>query len=373
MKVLFLTPWYPDRTNPNHGIFVRDQAIAISQHHDVWVVSAKIDYEHFGLSSLTRTDSTEGKVKETRIEVKQSLPVVNQANYFLRIAAETKKIAREFNPDVIHGNIGYPGAYWAWMMSRILRRPYVVTEHTRITNNFRSFLHKKLTLAGLRGASEVIAVSKWHAKEISSFTGKPALVVPNVIRFEEIPFPGDSPSTDTFQIGFLGNVNTPVKGLDVILEAVSRLKVKFVLHVGGDGVLLEKYKAMARQLKVDENCVFYGKIPYAGVNDFMRKLHVFVSASRWETFGIAMVEALANGLPVVATDCGGPREFIESMNGVIVPLENPDSLREGLEDVLLNLKRFDRYAISESVRRKFSTERFLSDVDAIYGRAVEKK
>ncbi len=51
MKILFLTPWYPDEQFVNHGIFVRDQAVAVNEQNEVWVISSKVDYTRFGFLS----------------------------------------------------------------------------------------------------------------------------------------------------------------------------------------------------------------------------------------------------------------------------------------------------------------------------------
>jgi glycosyltransferase involved in cell wall biosynthesis len=365
MKILFLTPWYPDEINPNHGIFVRDQAVAISRHHEVRVISSKIDYSSFALSRLQRTDQVFRNLKESRIVIKRSLPVFNQLNYFLRTTLETYKISQTFKPDIIHGNIGYPGAFWSWMMSRLLRIPFVITEHTRITNHFRSFIHKKITLFGLRRAARIIAVSERHADEILRFVGEKPLVIHNVINFEKFSKVLGLPETGEFQIGFLGGLNTPVKGLDLLLRAAATLRGKFRLHIGGKGNLLEYYKTLAGELRILDKCVFYGAIAHEEVNSLMERLHFFVSASRYETFGIAMVEALACGLPVVATDSGGSREFITDENGILVNID-PQSLADGISELMRNFHRYDPIAIRNSVVSKFLDDNFLRKIDQVY-------
>ena len=372
MKILFLTPWYPDERNPNHGVFVRDQAVLINKHHEVRVVSAKIDYSTFALSSLTRKDSIFQGVRESLLVVRRSLPIFNQFNFFLRTCWETFTIAKEFRPDIIHGNIGYPGAFWSWIMSACLRIPFLITEHTRITNNFRSFVHKQLTLFGLRRASAVIGVSRWHADEIAAFIGKKVVVIPNVIHFEKYPAVRVLPATDEFQIGFLGGLSTPVKGLDILLHAATTFPGKFRLHIGGNGTLLNHYKELAKELGIDHCCIFYGSIPHAQVNSFMQQLHFFVSASRSETFGISMVEALVCGLPVVATDSGGSREFITPQNGVLV-VTDALHLAEGIASVMNRFESYDSTAIRNSVLDKFSDNRFFEEINKIYSTLMQRQ
>src|SRR5690606_35642048 len=154
--------------------------------------------------------------------------------------------------------------------------PYVVTEHTRVTNNFRSALHRRLTLLGFRHARAIIAVSRWHADEIGSYTQRKPVVVPNVIRFQEIPERVAHPDTEEFQIGFLGGLHTPVKGLGILLQAAAGLAGPFKLHIGGSGTLLDRYKEQAKELGIDHKCIFYGWVPYTEVKTFMSRLHIFV-------------------------------------------------------------------------------------------------
>ena len=71
-------------------------------------------------------------------------------------------------------------------------------------------------------------------------------------------------------------------------------------------------------------------------------------------------------MPVVATDSGGSREFIDESNGLIVPPDNAEALREGLEKVMRNLSSYERHSISANVRNKFSTDKFLRKIDDVY-------
>ena len=364
MKVLFLTPWYPDDKTPNHGIFVRDQAVAISKQHEILVISAKIDKSQFAFSSLNQEEVVFKNVRETRLRVKRSLPVFNQLNFFIRTVSRTVAIGRQFQPDVIHSNIGYPGGFWGLMASRILGVPLVITEHTRLSNNFRSFIHRYLTLFSLRRAKAVLAVSHWHARDISCLSDVQTTVVHNVVDFSKYPGTLLRP-VGNLSIGFLGGLNTPVKGLDMLLKASALLNGDFTLHIGGAGSLIDEYRTTAEQLNIAHKCKFYGSIPHENVIDFMRNLHFFVSASRSETFGIAIVEALACGLPVVATDSGGPRDFITKQNGILVPA-TVEGLTFGMQQMINNYRDYDPQEIRNSVIERFSDTQFLNAINAVY-------
>ena len=366
MKILFLTPWYPDETSPNHGIFVRDQAVALQQVHQVVVVSAKVDYTNFSLFSYTLKESDFRNVKEYRISIKRSLPFLNQLVFFYIATRQTVKISRRFSPDVIHGNIGYPGAFWAWLVSTVIRKPYVITEHTsRFAANFRSSIHKLLTLFSLKRAKAVISVSTSAAAEVSAFINKQPIVIPNIIDFEK--FPVLTRNNDaTWQIGFLGSLNGNTKGLDILLNTLVNVNTEFVLHIGGAGKLLEEYKVLAKRLKIEDKCIFYGFVSHVEVPNFMKRLHFFVSASRFESFGMVMVEAMACGLPVVATASGGPSDFINSANGILVDKENIPALQHGIESMMKNYQQYDPDQIRAFAVKNYSASKFVEASNKVY-------
>jgi len=365
MRILLLTPWYPNEKNPGAGVFIKSQAKALSAHHTVSLISSVVDYENFALSSISCQESSDQNVHEYRIVVKKSFPIFNQLNYLCLLVSSSLKITKQFRPDIIHAHVGYPSAFWAWSLSRLLKVPFVVTEHTRPSNNFRSFIHKWLTVFGMKRASVLVAVSKMLAKEVKHFVKRNVAIVPNIVeteRFDVAPYP----ESKITQIGFLGTLNQPVKGLDILLRAVADLKTNFVLHVGGSGKMLQSYKALAAELGIEQKCIFYGFVLPMDVPAFMSRLHFFVCASRSETFCVALAEAMAAGRPVVSTRCGGPEEFVDESNGMLVNVADVPSLQHGIEQMILNYKKYNSTSISRSVDELFSEASFLQRIEAVY-------
>ena len=365
MRILLLTPWYPNEKNPGAGVFIKSQAKALSAHHTVSVISSVVDYENFALSSISCQESSDQNVQEYRIVVKKSFPIFNQLNYLWLLVSSSLKIAKQFRPDIIHAHVGYPSAFWAWSLSRLLKVPFVVTEHTRPSNNFRSFIHKWLTIYGMKRASVLVAVSKMLANEVNQFVKRDVVVVPNIVeteRFDVAPYP----ESKITHIGFLGTLNQPVKGLDILLRALAHLKTNFVLHVGGSGKLLQSYKLLATELGVEQKCIFYEFVLPNEVPAFMSRLHFFVCASRSETFCVALAEAMAAGRPVVSTRCGGPEEFVDDSNGILVNVEDVTSLQQGIEQMILNYKKYNSTNISRLVIERFSEASFLQRIEAVY-------
>lgn len=372
MRIIFLTPWYPSESKPNHGIFVRDQAKAVATQHTVTLIAATIDYNSpIRFFSFSKVQSEFEGVTEFRIVIKRSFPVFNQLNFFLTLFWQTFKIAREFKPDIIHGNIGYPGAFWSWIISKAIGKPFVVTEHSsRFTNNFRSRIHKFLTINFLAKASRVISVSNQSAKEVASFIGVTPQVIPNIIDFTKFTTISIVDQNKSSQFGFLGGLNTVTKGLDILLKAIVGIQSEFVLHIGGSGELLDEYKALAVQLGIEEKCIFHGFVPHWQVPEFMSRLHFFVSASRYESFGMVMVEAMACGLPVVATQTGGPIDFMKDEVGMLIPCEDETSLRDALVKMLKTHHGYNREYIRDYAFQNFSQERFREQIQTVYNEVI---
>lgn len=371
MRILFLTPWYPNKSNPNHGVFVRDQVNVIANNHKVCVVAARIDYTSKAFSSFRMELVEHGNVTEYSIVVKQSWPIFNQLNFFFLIVRSTMKICRSFKPQLIHTNISYPGAVWGYLISTLKGVPFIVTEHTRITNNFRSWLHKRLSIYALNRAASIIVVSRNPAKEIARYVrNRHVEIVPNIVNFKRFDAVNEAPADQIFHIGFLGGLDTPVKGLDILLQAASMLKFPFRIHIGGRGSLLNEYQQLAIDAGIDTSCVFYGFINYDDVPVFMNRINLFVSASRYETFGIAIVEALACGRPIVVTDCGGPADFVRPENGVLVPVEDAQKMAAAIQFVYHNRDKYKSDDIRADIRQRYSAEAFTERIEKIYHSAI---
>jgi glycosyltransferase involved in cell wall biosynthesis len=364
-KLLFLTPWYPDKILPHHGVFVRDQADALSKEYEVVVISSKVDYTSFKVCHWTIEESAFGSVKEYRLTVNRSLPLLNQVIYLGVTIWISYQIARRWKPDIVHGNIAFPGGVWAFVVSRLISRPFVVSDHTsRFRDNFRSVFHRLLTIFSLRRARKVIAVSTWAAREMESVIKRPVTVIPNLIHVGEYAVqPRDH---RVVQIGFLGGLSSAIhrKGLDVLLKSVASIRKDFVLHIGGSGTYLNSYKEMAQACGVFNKCRFHGFVEY--VPDFMRELDFFVSSSRIEAFGMVIVEAMASGLPVVSTDSGGPADFIDGSCGLLVPTEDVEALGKAIEWMIENHKAFDGERIRLKAVNHFSASAFRRRISPLY-------
>jgi D-inositol-3-phosphate glycosyltransferase len=167
---------------------------------------------------------------------------------------------------------------------------------------------------------------------------------------------------------FVGRLD-PIKGIDLLLESVSLLRTPArLLVVGGDpggDPEVERLRARAAELGIAARVRFPGAVPQRNLPAYYHAADAVVVSSRYESFGLVAVEALACGVPVVASAAGGlPSIIREGVNGLLVPWRTPQAFAERidllLEDAALaerlrananaSVERFDWQHIGDRVR-----------------------
>lgn len=375
MIILVLTHSYPDLKNKWRGIFVQEQVKALGTRHDVILVYFKADYTHFApFSGYSFIKKQEGRITEYEVTVNKSLPVVTQIKLLTNTYRFIKtEILSHTKPDIIHSHLTYPGGFLGTIIQQINKIPNIITEHSTIKLYFRSWLHRRCVKYALGKTNTVISVSKSLREEIVAFRHRPVIVINNIVDVNKFDLakPGRRPNLN---IGFLGGLNSSNKGLDLLLRAVSLLQRKdIVLHIGGDGILLDSFKSMAKDLGIDQICIFYGEISRSGISDFFSKLDLFVLPSRYETFGIVLIEAMACGVPVIATKCGGPEEIVTPLSGILIQKESVEELKKAIEKISENLETYDKEAIRKYADENFGQGVFIERISKLYQEIILKE
>lgn len=225
------------------------------------------------------------------------------------------------------------------------RLPLIATLHGRVDiNPNERFVTIKQKIMRI-GVNKLIAVSRDLAAYIEQRGLFPANAIdviyngvdqhryqqhPSKVLRAQLNIPDDA-----ILIGSLGNIR-PAKNYEMLINAVALLKnpqLHFVIAGHQKKDLMEKLNVQMQALGVAAQMHFIGF--YDNTPEFLQQIDLFVLSSSSEGFSIATIEAMAAGVPVIATRCGGPEEILQHMKtGYLVPIEIPDQLAAAIKQLL---------------------------------------
>jgi glycosyltransferase involved in cell wall biosynthesis len=164
------------------------------------------------------------------------------------------------------------------------------------------------------------------------------------------------------------------KGIDLLLDAFAILQRSYAntkLIIAGSGKMDELLKKKTDDLNLNNHVVFLGQLSKEQVRENMQMADVFVLPSRFEAFGVVIIEAMACGLPVIATKSGGPEDIISNENvGILVELNNPIALAKAMENMYNNYLNYDKTKIREYVIEHFSTDVIIQQYINVFNQLI---
>ncbi len=356
---ILLTPsWYPSEQFRLSGTFFRDQAEALRETGmRVGVIAPLVmggrAWLRSGRPSLGIDRGRENGVTVYRKITVPALPRFSRRNMWFWVRAGRAlydDYVRDHGvPDLIHAHSALYGGFLARTLNARRGVPYVITEH------HTAFARGRLRKWQRRGAARAfahaaarIAVSPQLGALLTAQFGDafcPWHAVPNTLNgcFED---PGDRlPRSDGSGFTFLTVAQFHQKKAQHILirafAEASRDDAKLRLQIVGAGARLGPCRDLADELGVGDRIEFTGPLPPAEVRRAMLAADAFVLPSYCETFGVVVIEALACGLPVIATSSGGPESIIDRTNGLVVPPGDVASLSAALIEMRHSIGRYD--------------------------------
>jgi glycosyltransferase involved in cell wall biosynthesis len=320
------------------------------------------------------------------------LPVQNIVTLPLRNALDIESslrlasLVRERQIEIVHAHLArdYPQAALAAAAARN-SSSLIITRHVL-------FPLKRIHRLTLSRVARVIAVSEPVAQALTArkiFPARKIAIVPNGIdldRFDALKREHSREAVcrqlqlerESLLVGTVGEIN-PLKGQEEFLRAAARIAerrgdVHFII-AGADssrrGVRREALECLVRDLKLEGRVHFTGWLE--DVAPLLSALDVFVSASHTESFGLAMVEAMAGGAAIVASSTAGARSIIEDgVTGRLVPIRDVEALAENILRLLSDAAERSRLrdAARAVGRERFSLESMVTATEQVYRAAL---
>jgi len=180
-----------------------------------------------------------------------------------------------------------------------------------------------------------------------------------------------------FRLMFSGRLNGPheQKGVDVLLKSLPPIlsRHQVVLDIVGTGPRLDQYRALARKLDVESSVRFLGFLEHDQMPAQYAGADLFVLPSRRESFGLVLAEAMACGLPVVATTAGAIPEVVDDgKTGLLVPPDDPQAFADAVSSLLGDPARMNVLGLrgEERVADHFTWDRVAQRVIEGYHRIL---
>ena len=382
MKIFFVARGWPSEREPQWGCFERDQAIALSKlGHQIVVLSFDTRfrkyYRKYGI-----THSMHGSISVYNLYVGWIWGKALR-NTFIKLHIKAcrafflylfeKVVKQEGLPDLIYSH--YLGSSSiAIAAKKKYGIPVVGIEHwseigyENIKKNIKQWagnVYKELDC--------LVAVSTALKKNIEKNFGIQSVVVNNMLG-DEFCYKPNMRQDAVVKFVSTGNL-LPVKGFDILIEAFHKAYLpekNWSLTIIGGGKEYNHLLSLINNYHLKDNIHLVGRKSRDEVVRFLQESDIYVMSSHSETFGVAAIEALACGLPIVATRCGGAMDFVKADNGLTCPIDDADNLSERLVYMFHHFKEYDRQWISNDCRQHFSSDLIALELEQIFEKVINK-
>lgn len=269
-------------------------------------------------------------------------------------------------PSLLHGH------FLPWTAALAGRRrlrdvPLVVTEHWSRLRGALTADVRALGQAVFPRADAVVAVSQPLADAIAREFGVSAQVVPDIVDVDSFGPTAQVVREHGVRLVATGNLIAR-KNLDGLLRAFAvGAPADATLVVIGQGPERVGLEALAAELGIVDRVRFTGRLSRADLTTEYGRATGFALVSHAETFGVVWAEALAAGLPVLATRCGGPEDFVSAESGVLVE-DLPDAIAAGMAELCAGIVegRWVGIELSAEMVARFSAAAVVAQLREVY-------
>ena len=317
-----------------------------------------------------------------------SYPLFEYPPYMLSLAGELVDVVKYEKLDLLHVHYAIPHATAAYLAQQILASegisiPVITTLHgTDITLVGKDKNYEPLVRFAINQSDGVTAVSHSLADETRSHFGitRHIEVIHNFVDVERFRprkaahFKKAIAPNDERILIHISNFRK-LKRVDIALEIFEGInkKIPSKLLLVGDGPERARMEQTAREMQIDQHVRFLGK--QEAVEEILSVCDLFIMPSESESFGLAALEAMACGVPVLSSDVGGlPEVNVHGKTGYLCNLLHTDEMIERAIDVLQNPETLDQFRKNcREHALQFQMDAILPKYEAFYSRVLAEK
>jgi len=370
-------------TAPHKIIFYTDTPLYGGAENQMYLLAKYLDRSVFEpifvFRQLETLDLLAKKLQELNIK---TCLIPSRSKHSLKNFTFLNKVIRQEKPAIVHAHIWNPMAgKYAFLAKALNQVPLIITEHDPFKLRFPKNLYKKFTL---NFADAIIAVSeanrllinelypKQQHKTVTIHNGIEPLLKPiletrrNVVR-KEIFHVG--PET---QVIFSAGTLHERKGYKYLISAYRKILQKFPnskLIIAGEGPERENLEKLIENLDLGKRVMLLGQ--RNNIPELLQSANLFVLPSLKEAFGLAILEAMQAGLPVVASRVGGIPEIVDQNSGILVEPGNKNELIKSVSKLLLHPEAMEKLGKhGAKLSQKFSAEKTAQETSKLYSNLI---
>lgn len=380
--ILFLARWYPHRYDPMFGLFIQRHAEAVALFNRVTVIYVHPDSKANGRYELVHSKQT--NLNEVRVYFKkhEGLPIfsklINQWRFFSAIFKAVKLAESNAVFDLIHIHILTRLGVLGWFLAFQRKIPYLITEHWSrylpVNKGFKGYFRKFASRFVVKRAAMVTTVTHDLMKAMQSYNlmNNYYVVLPNVVDMKRFK-PGEKIEQQKPHFVHISCFEDKSKNLSGLLRTIARLKAHgndIFVSLIGDGMDFEAIRSYANELQINDCVAFTGLLQGDELAQKLAAADALVLFSNYENMPVVILEALACGIPVVATRVGGIPEMVDETNGILVPAGDEDALLKALITISAAYPSYNSRILRQMVEDRYGMEAVGLQLDKWYDEII---
>lgn len=372
-NILFLTSWYPTRILPDNGDFVQRHAEAVAKYAHVFVLYCCFDKQlkqpevvltKKGNLTECICYAPEPALKNTFCKALHLRKV-----YFQQLSLLANQY--HFTPDLIHVHVLYPVGLVAVKYGKKKHLPVVASEHWSafITNQI-TFFQKWAICYVAKKMKKIMPVSEYLADHMkkNGVTGDYE-IVGNVVDTHKFLIKEKPDYVTKVKFVHISTLKDSIKNVSGILQASDLLLkegLDFELHIMGGGNDEAELKQLAHDLGLNSVAFFHGMLSHDKVAEQLPAMDVLINFSNYETFSIIIAEAMACGLAIITTRCGGLTYELTDDYVEFVKIKDVSDLAAKMKQFIQRKKAFNPDKQREYVVDHYDNDAIAKKIMAVY-------
>jgi len=305
--------------------------------------------------------------------------------YFLN-TYQLKKEMINFQPDIM--NAHYASGYGNLMRLARIKLPYILSiwGSDVYIFPFKSILHKRMIVGNVEAATTVASTSYMMADQLKKIYDckKQIFITPFGVNVEQFSLPTERNSNQKFVVGIVKMLEK-VYGIEYLITGfsilVARLEAEkhpafdyIELDIYGKGSDEEQLRQLASASAYCNKIKFMGFLPNEQVADVTKEFSVSCLPSLSESFGVSAVEAMACGVPVIASNVDGFKETVDNgVTGFLVPIKDPQTIADKLYDLITNPDLCHKFGVAgrQRVLDLYDFEKNVQTMEQAYKQSIQ--